>query len=266
MKYYAMQVSGREATIYIFGDIVTSAEKEWWGLESDVSSLSVVQEIAALDVDTIHVHINSYGGAVSEGLAIHNSLKAHKAKIITYCDGFACSAASVVFMTGDERFMYPASLLMIHNAWCRAAGNADELRKEAEMLETISKTAANAYKAHVNITDEELDAMLTAETWIPPEDALRMGFATAILAEPALTKVAASARQTVFNKLLAQSPEKGAIPSALSLEAVAETVTKAMEAAFAGALLPGQHTPAPQPPKQKLFNFKEDPNNGNEES
>ncbi len=57
------------------------------------------------------LYINSYGGEVAEGLAIYNNLKRHKAKIKTYCDGFACSVASVIFMAGDERVMSTASLL-----------------------------------------------------------------------------------------------------------------------------------------------------------
>ena len=60
------------------------------------------QRDRGLDVDTIHVHINSYGGEVAKGLP-SNMLRQHKAKIITYCDGFACSIASVVFMAGDEK-------------------------------------------------------------------------------------------------------------------------------------------------------------------
>ena len=53
-------------------------------------------------------------------------------KVTTICDGFACSAASVIFMAGDERIINEASLLMIHNAWTYANGNATELRKAAE--------------------------------------------------------------------------------------------------------------------------------------
>ena len=82
-----------------------------------------------MDTDEIEVHINSNGGAVSEGLAIYNVLKNSKAKVTTYCDGFACSPASVIFMAGDERVMNGASLLMIHDAWTYGQGNAAELRK-----------------------------------------------------------------------------------------------------------------------------------------
>lgn len=175
-KYYSLATENNEANINIYGDITS-----WEWLESDVSSYTLSKELEGLDVDTINVYINSYGGEVAEGLAIYNALKRHKAKIKTFCDGFAASIASVIFMAGDERIMSNASLLFIHNAWTYADGNAKELRKVADDLDSITQASINAYMNHVNITEEELREMLDAETWITPQDALNMGFATAII-------------------------------------------------------------------------------------
>ena len=201
-KYYSLVTGEDEADLYIFGDIVGPLEKEWWGDESSTSGMSLVNDLKDVAASIINVHINSYGGAVSEGLAIHNTLKNHKAKIRTICDGFACSAASVVFMAGDERIMNPASLLMIHNAWIYTAGNAAQLRKEADDLDVISKAAAQAYKEKISIDDAELDALLNNESWISPTDAVAMGFATKIASEDKSAKAAASARKTVFERML----------------------------------------------------------------
>lgn len=195
-KYFHLASAGRVADIYIFGDIVS-----WEWLESDVSSYTLARSIQGLDVDTINVHINSYGGEVAEGLAIHNSLKNHPAWVRTICDGFGCSAASVVFMAGDERVMNPASLLMIHNAWTSASGNAKELRKAADDLEVISSASAETYRARVNITEDQLTELLENETWIKPEDALAWGFATEILEDEAAEMPSQSARAMVFQAI-----------------------------------------------------------------
>lgn len=195
-KYFSLASAGRTADIFIFGDITS-----WDWQESDVSSYTLARAIQDLDVDEIAVHINSYGGEVAEGLAIHNSLKNHPAKIRTVCDGFACSAASVVFMAGDDRVMNPASLLMIHNAWTSASGNAKELRKAADDLETISAASAEAYRAKVNLSDEELAALLDNETWITPADAVSWGFATEVLEEEVAETASQSARAAVFQAL-----------------------------------------------------------------
>lgn len=192
-KYYALETHDREADIYIFGDITS-----WEWLESDVSSYTLSKELQGLDVDVLNVHINSYGGEVAEGLAIYNMLKNHKAKVRTYCDGFACSIASVIFMAGDERIMSEASLLMIHNAWMYTAGNAAQLRKDADDLEIITQASISAYMGKVNITEDELKEALDAETWILPSDALEKGFATSIVAGTQTNKAAASAHRALF--------------------------------------------------------------------
>jgi len=175
-KYYQLVNNDTSADLYIFGDICAWA----WQEMGEQSGVTIVNQLKALDVDTINVHINSYGGDVAEGLAIYNVLREHKAKIVTICDGFACSAASVVFMAGDRRVMQPASLLMIHNAWTVAMGNAAQLRKTADDIETITQASVEAYKKVATISEEEIKALMDAETWILPKDAVEYGFATEI--------------------------------------------------------------------------------------
>jgi ATP-dependent Clp protease protease subunit len=197
-RYYSLATEENEANIYIYGDIAS-----WpWEELGEVSSYDLVREIEDLDVDVINVFINSYGGEVAEGLAIYNSLRRHKAKVKTYCDGFACSAASVVFMAGDERIMSNASLLMIHNAWMRTIGDQNQLRKDADDLETINQASINAYMSRVNITEEELKAMMGVETWISANDALEMGFATSIVNVPESQAASQSLRKQMVKLIL----------------------------------------------------------------
>lgn len=203
-----VMASESEADIYIFGDITS-----WPWIQSDVSAWKLANQVKDLDVERINVHISSYGGEVAEGLAIYNTLKNHKAKIKTICEGFACSAASVVFMAGADRVMNAASLLMIHNAWTVSWGDANDLRKEADDLEKISDTAANAYReGGVALSDEDLKALLDAETWITPAEALEWGFATTIHKAPATEKAAASARAAAYNMMVAGRAASGKPP------------------------------------------------------
>ena len=175
-NYFSMTQSGDTATINIYGDI-----SSWDWCEKDMSANKLSKQLDELtDVSVINVCINSYGGEVAEGLAIYNALKRHKAKIKTYCDGFACSIASVIFMAGDERIMSESSLLMIHNAWTWTQGNAEELRKQADDLEKITQASVNAYKAHSTLSEEEIKALMDNETWILPEEATEWGFATSV--------------------------------------------------------------------------------------
>lgn len=175
--YYSLATNGNEASINIYGDITSYP----WEEHGDVSAVNLSKRLEELgEVSKIHVYINSYGGEVAEGLAIYNALKRHKAKVVTYCDGFAASIASVIFMAGDKRVMSEASLLMVHNAWTCGIGNAAELRKQADDLDKITRASIEAYKAHSNLSEDEIKALLDAETWILPEEALEYGFATKI--------------------------------------------------------------------------------------
>ena len=176
-KYFALERTEQSATITIYGDICSWAWEEFGEMSAQILS----KQLEALgDVNEINVYINSYGGEVAEGLAIYNALRRHKAKVRTFCDGFACSIASVIFMAGDERIMNEASLLMIHNAWTWASGNAAELRKQAEDLDKITQASVEAYKAHSSLKEEEIKALMDAETWILPDEAISYGFATKV--------------------------------------------------------------------------------------
>lgn len=201
-KFYQLTQNDNVAELYIYGDITS-----FKFFEEDVTAKSIVDEINSISADVINVYISSYGGEVQAGLAIYNALKRHKAKVRTICDGFACSIASVIFMAGDERIMNDSSLLMIHNAWSFAEGNAKELKKIAEDLEKITQASVSAYKAHSNLTEEEIVEMMDNETWILPEEAVGYGFATAI--EKTKQKNASqNARQSLFNIIkMAQQAE-----------------------------------------------------------
>ena len=198
-KYYSLAVNEEksEANIYIYGDITS-----WEWFDNDVSSYTLERQLEDLDVNNINVYINSYGGEVGEGLAIYNSLKRHKAKIKTYCDGFACSIASVIFMAGDERIMSNASLLMVHNAWTWASGNANDFRKQADDLDAITQASINAYMENVNITEEEVKAMLDNETWLSYQNALEYGFATSVVNENNNNKASQSVKKSLQRIIL----------------------------------------------------------------
>jgi ATP-dependent Clp protease protease subunit len=204
-KYFQLEKQGETATLTIYGSITSFP---WF--DGDTSSAMLSKQLEALgDVSQIDVFINSYGGEVAEGVAIYNALKRHKAKVRTICDGFACSIASVIFMAGDERVMNEASMLMIHNAWSFAEGNAAELRKQADDLDKITKLSIETYKASSNLTEDEIKAMMDAETWILPTEAVEYGFATSI-AKPDKSNASQSAMLQLFNIVKAhQEAEDG---------------------------------------------------------
>ena len=173
--YFAMQLAEREAHIYIYGDITP---EPWF--ESDVSALNISERIAQIDADVIHVHIDSYGGAVSEGWAMYNALKAHPAKIVTHGDGFVASAALYPFLAGDERIAGNPSAYFLHEVSVGAHGYADDLRAAADEADIMTDIGISAFVENTKMTAEEVRALMEKETWLSPAEALAKGIATAV--------------------------------------------------------------------------------------
>lgn len=207
---------GTSCDLHILGDI-----SSWPWDDSDTSCADVARRLAELPdtVTSITVHVNSFGGEVAEGIAIYNALKASRARVTTVCEGFACSIASVIFMAGDERVMRPASLLMVHNPWMAVTGNASEMRKAADDLDKMAQLSKTAYlEAAGDLLDADtLGALMDAETWIDPEDAVAYGLATSVAEEPEGGAPSQGARRAVMEALLAAQAGLVA-PAALVLE------------------------------------------------
>lgn len=180
MKNKFMQLVNQDDTkaeLYIYGDIVSYS---WW--ENDVDANSIRTQLNSLKVNEIDVHINSYGGDVFTGIAIYNMLKNHTAKVNIYVDACACSIASVIAMAGDKVYMPKNTFMMIHNCWTSIAGNAKDLRKQADDLDVIMNGSIESYLSRVNIPKERLIELLDEETWLTADECVEMGFADEVLA------------------------------------------------------------------------------------
>nr|DAM85232.1 MAG TPA: Putative ATP dependent Clp protease [Caudoviricetes sp.] len=176
--YNFEKINDEKAAIYIYGDIVS---EKWWS-DTDVDPTTFKDELAELgDVNEIDVHINSFGGEVYAGFAIHNLLKQHKASINVYIDGIAASIASVIAMAGDRIYMPKTALMMIHNCWTWASGDSKELRKTAEDLDKVGEAIKSSYLNKVNITKEELERLLDEESLMTAEECLSKGFIDEII-------------------------------------------------------------------------------------
>lgn len=154
-----------------------------------VTAKQFIADLKALDVDTIKLAINSPGGAVFDALAMYNALRQHPANVEVTIMGVAASAASLVAMAGDTIIMPDNAFMMIHNPLNFAYGNADDLREMADVLDKIGASLVGIYAARTGKPEDEIKAMLDAETWLNAEEAVLHGFADEL--QPAL-KVAAS--------------------------------------------------------------------------
>ncbi len=159
----------KSADLCFFGDINSESLGEWQKYYPEDKAPSDVKTFLDQleNVSKINVHINSGGGSVFGGIAIYNMLKRFDAEITVYVEGLAASIASVIAMAGDKIIIPANAQMMIHKPSSAAWGNADEMRKEADVLDGCQKVILNTYMQHVKegVTEETINDLINAETW-----------------------------------------------------------------------------------------------------
>ncbi|MED2846536.1 head maturation protease, ClpP-related [Bacillus toyonensis] len=182
-KFFQMKASanGKTADVFIYGEITKYAWEEY----GEVSSITFKNELDELGdgIETINLYINSPGGSVFETMAIIAMLQRYPAKVISYIDGIGASCASVLPMISDKIIMYANSMLMVHNAWTYASGNADQLRKAADDIERINQSMVQHYltRAGDKLDADILKQLLDAETWLSAEEAMEYGLCDEVI-------------------------------------------------------------------------------------
>lgn len=185
-KFWNFKASDKSsAELFLYGEISNST---WWG--DEVTPKQFKGDLDALgDVKDLKIYINSGGGDVFAGQAIHSMLKRHSAYKTVYIDGLAASIASVIAMAGDKIVMPSNAMMMIHDAWTYAAGSASHFRKLADDMDKIDESIISTYVNKTGKKSDEIQSLMHAETWMTAEDAIANGFADEIEADK---KVAAS--------------------------------------------------------------------------
>lgn len=162
---------GTVATIRLYGPI--DSWGGWWGISA--SDVSDVLDALPESVTQIILRINSPGGEVFEAMSILNMLRAHKASVLAVVDGLAASAGSVIAVGCDETVMSPGTQMMIHSPSTIVWGNAHEMRKEADVLDSVEESIISIYRDKAG--ESAWGELLVAETWYTAEGAVEVGLA-----------------------------------------------------------------------------------------
>jgi ATP-dependent Clp protease, protease subunit len=209
-------------TISIFETI----GEDWWtggGFTAKRASAA----LRAIGANPVTVNINSPGGDMFEGIAIYNLLAAHPAKVTVNVMGIAASAASIIAMAGDEIGMGVGSFLMIHNAWGMVIGNRHDLASASTLFEGFDSALADIYDARVSAKRADIVAMMDAETYMGPSDAIKYGFADLVIE-------AASESQAASNQIDPALMARRQTEAALSRAGFSRSDRQQMIAALGG--------------------------------
>lgn len=154
-----------EATVYILDEI------GFWG----TTAAGFVDQLNGITAPKITVQINSPGGDVFDGVAIHTALAASKAHVTTFITGVAASAASFIAMAGDTIRMARNATMMIHEASGLTWGNKRDHAKQMELLGKLDGNIADMYAMQAGGTIEQWMTAMEAETWYTGKEALAAG-------------------------------------------------------------------------------------------
>lgn len=204
--------------LYIEGDIIDNDEA-WiyeWFEEPATSPNKFKEELSNYKGKDITVWIDSYGGSVFAAASIYNALKEHDGKITVKIDGKAMSAASVIAMAGDEVLMSPMAVMMIHNPLTFAYGNMHDLRKVADVLDTVKESIINAYAIKTKKSKNVISQMMDDETWMSSNVAVKEGFADGVLYQNN-TEPLDTVQNFSFNRLAIVNSANQSIKKAIEL-------------------------------------------------
>lgn len=231
--YNIVEIGQDEAEINLYGEVVDTHPLDWWTGEpvpgNFIAQDEFLQELERLrSKRKITVHINSVGGDLYAGIAIHNRLKSLSAQVITINDGLAASAGSVIFEAGDVRKVHTGSNIMIHSAATLLCGffqilELDQVRRE---LEAHNKAALNLYVERTGRPLEEIQTLIEAETWMTGQEAVDMGFADEVIAddaqEPVVLRLSPDRTQMMVGKMQVAARCFGHIPASIPVATAVE--------------------------------------------
>lgn len=213
----AFSPDGASATLSIEGEICDTPND--WIAESEKGHYYTSDDFRA-DIDSLGsvrsltVNINSPGGNLYTGLAIHAALKSIPAKVTTVVQGIAMSAASVIFCAGDKRLVHPSSLLMLHGVSVgedilglyNEAGLTDllsKLRNDREAVRKMNEAIAAVYSSVTHQSTADSLALISgdSESWLTSQDAVSSGLATGFASDDAepLTLVACGSKTALYS-------------------------------------------------------------------
>lgn len=187
-KFWNMASTGDdEGEITLYGDVMSQQPVDWWTGEPEpglfITPEGFMEDLAAVkDKGHITVKLNSCGGDLYTGIAIHNALKALSGEVNVIVEGIAASAASVIMCAGDTVTVYPGSLIMIHGVsvmlWDYM--NMQDMKQLMKGMDASERAVAEIYNSKTGIEVDTLRSMMTKETWFTGREALEKGFADAI--------------------------------------------------------------------------------------
>ena len=129
----------------------------------------------------IKLHIQSLGGELMPTFYICDLIQNMDTPVHVYIDGYVASAASVIAVCGEKRFMTKHSSILIHQLKSSSAGKFNEMKDEMSNLNFFMNMVKEIYLKNSDIHEDELEELLKSDIWLPAERCLSLGLVDRII-------------------------------------------------------------------------------------
>ena len=159
----------RERIIFVTGEV-----------EDHMASV-IVAQLLFLESENpskdISMYINSPGGVVTAGLAIHDTMQYIKPRVSTVCIGQACSMGSFLLAAGEPgmRIALPNARIMIHQPSGGARGMASDIEIQAREILRLRQRMNQHYANYTGKTLAEIEKAVDRDTWLDADEAKAFG-------------------------------------------------------------------------------------------
>lgn len=151
------------------------------GVIEDNMANSIVAQLLFLESENpgkpINLYINSPGGQITSGMAIHDTMQYMTSPVHTTCVGFAASMGSFLLMAGapGHRFALPNAEIMIHQPLGGAKGQATDIAIAAEHIIKTKKKMISMYSKNCGRSYEEFERAMERDNFLTAYEALEWG-------------------------------------------------------------------------------------------
>ncbi len=176
-------VAVEENRIYFYAPVTDSTVLD---LNKAIRSLDIEMQCLSVRFGggtfPIELHIHSPGGDLFSGLAAVDTIRSVKTPVHTYVDGSAASAATLMSLAGDKRFIYKNSFMLIHQiSSMMVEGTHEQFKDEFENQQRLMNRIKDLYREKANMSEETLEDLLKHDLWLDSGKCLEYGLVDHIL-------------------------------------------------------------------------------------
>ena len=176
------QVSTLDNRIYFYSGVntpnVLTFNKEIKNLNVKILSSAIALSSPPAN---LYVHINSHGGSVFAGLAAMDYIRTSKVPVYSVVDGCAASAATLMSVVAEKRYMHEHSFMLIHQLSSGLWGKYEELKDDMKNCDVLMKTIKKIYVEHAKIPKNKLNQILKHDLWFDAKTCLNYGLVDEII-------------------------------------------------------------------------------------